>query len=308
MIEAGLLVHGEDIAVPYDRFRDRVMFPIHDRGGRVIAFGGRALEPGAKAEIPEFAGDASSSTRARCCSTTTAPARPRTTRASVDRGRGLCRRHRDDAGRLSPDGRAARHGADGRAMRAAVDDGEEPILCFDGDKAGRKAAFRAHRDRAAADRPGQEPALRAAARGPGPRRSRPLRRRARRSPPCSARARPLAEMLFLRETEGQVVRHARSAAPASSAACANSSAAIGDETLRRHYRDGHGASGCAPCSAAQPRARPSGRRASGRAGAGPDASTPARASASREPADAASRGSPSRRARAAARDLHPRRS
>src|SRR5438128_7972261 len=28
MIEAGLLYHGEDIPVPYDRFRDRVMFPI----------------------------------------------------------------------------------------------------------------------------------------------------------------------------------------------------------------------------------------------------------------------------------------
>ena len=38
------------IAVPYDRFRDRVMFPIHDRGGRVIAFGGRAMEAGAKAK------------------------------------------------------------------------------------------------------------------------------------------------------------------------------------------------------------------------------------------------------------------
>ena len=27
----------------YDKFRDRIMFPIHDRRGRVIAFGGRAL-------------------------------------------------------------------------------------------------------------------------------------------------------------------------------------------------------------------------------------------------------------------------
>src|SRR5262249_44148748 len=44
MIEAGLLVAGEDIAVPYDRFRDRVMFPITDWRGRVIAFGGRALD------------------------------------------------------------------------------------------------------------------------------------------------------------------------------------------------------------------------------------------------------------------------
>src|SRR5436305_956023 len=44
MIEAGLLVSGEDIPVPYDRFRDRVMFPITDVRSRVIALGGRALE------------------------------------------------------------------------------------------------------------------------------------------------------------------------------------------------------------------------------------------------------------------------
>jgi len=44
MVEAGLLVHGDDIPVPYDRFRDRVMFPITDLRGRVVAFGGRALE------------------------------------------------------------------------------------------------------------------------------------------------------------------------------------------------------------------------------------------------------------------------
>src|SRR3981081_4680170 len=44
MVEAGLLVAGDDIPVPYDRFRDRVMFPITDARGRVIAFGGRAME------------------------------------------------------------------------------------------------------------------------------------------------------------------------------------------------------------------------------------------------------------------------
>ena len=44
MIEAGLIVADEDIPVPYDRFRDRIMFPISDWRGRVIAFGGRALE------------------------------------------------------------------------------------------------------------------------------------------------------------------------------------------------------------------------------------------------------------------------
>ncbi|SDG48834.1 DNA primase [Pelagibacterium luteolum] len=43
MADTGLVVHGEDIAVPYDRFRNRLMFPITDFRGRVIAFGGRAL-------------------------------------------------------------------------------------------------------------------------------------------------------------------------------------------------------------------------------------------------------------------------
>jgi DNA primase len=43
MIEAGLVVAGDDIPVPYDRFRDRVIIPIQDRQGRVIGFGGRAL-------------------------------------------------------------------------------------------------------------------------------------------------------------------------------------------------------------------------------------------------------------------------
>src|SRR4030095_8166549 len=50
MIETGLLVSGEDIPVPYDRFRDRVMFPITDLRGRTIAFGGRALDKDAPAK------------------------------------------------------------------------------------------------------------------------------------------------------------------------------------------------------------------------------------------------------------------
>jgi DNA primase len=43
MIEAGLLIAGDDIPVPYDRFRDRIIIPIHDQRGRIIAFGGRTL-------------------------------------------------------------------------------------------------------------------------------------------------------------------------------------------------------------------------------------------------------------------------
>lgn len=43
MIDAGLLVENADSGRRYDRFRDRVIFPIHDSRGRVIAFGGRVL-------------------------------------------------------------------------------------------------------------------------------------------------------------------------------------------------------------------------------------------------------------------------
>jgi len=43
MLEAGLVIKLEDGRPAYDRFRDRIIFPIADRQGRVIAFGGRAL-------------------------------------------------------------------------------------------------------------------------------------------------------------------------------------------------------------------------------------------------------------------------
>ncbi|MGN6550712.1 MAG: DNA primase [Pararhizobium sp.] len=50
-IEAcGLVVHGPDIPVSYDRFRDRVMFPILSAREQVIAFGGRALSADAPAK------------------------------------------------------------------------------------------------------------------------------------------------------------------------------------------------------------------------------------------------------------------
>jgi DNA primase len=48
MIEVGLLIAGDDIPVPYDRFRDRIIIPIHDQRGRIIAFGARALNPDAQ--------------------------------------------------------------------------------------------------------------------------------------------------------------------------------------------------------------------------------------------------------------------
>ena len=47
MIEAGLLIKPDaDGRAPYDRFRGRVMFPIADRQGRMVAFGGRVIGAG----------------------------------------------------------------------------------------------------------------------------------------------------------------------------------------------------------------------------------------------------------------------
>ncbi|WP_172123731.1 MULTISPECIES: DNA primase [unclassified Devosia] len=48
MLETGLVATRDNDPMPYDRFRNRLMFPITDFRGRIIAFGGRALS----ADVP----------------------------------------------------------------------------------------------------------------------------------------------------------------------------------------------------------------------------------------------------------------
>lgn len=50
MIEAGVVIGGPDIKEPYDRYRDRVIFPIQNGAGKIAGFGGRALSKDAKAK------------------------------------------------------------------------------------------------------------------------------------------------------------------------------------------------------------------------------------------------------------------
>jgi DNA primase len=50
IVEAGLAIKPDDGGAPFDRFRGRIMFPIRDIRKRAIAFGGRAMDPNARAK------------------------------------------------------------------------------------------------------------------------------------------------------------------------------------------------------------------------------------------------------------------
>lgn len=142
MIEAGLTIAGDDIPVPYDRFRDRVMFPIPDWRGRLIAFGGRALDPEAPAkylnspETPLFHKGSILFNGAKA-------------RQAVHDGKALivvegyvdviAMVTAGFEGAVAPLGTALTEEQLGLLWRIA----DEPMLCFDGDKAGRRAAYRA---------------------------------------------------------------------------------------------------------------------------------------------------------------------
>lgn len=143
LIEAGLriAVEGRD---PYDRFRARLMLPIQDARGRVIAFGGRILDSSAK-DAPKYLNS---------------PDTP-----LFDKGRTLYNLHRAgpasrQAGRMivvegymdvialadagisevvAPLGTALTERQIELLWRLV----DTPILCFDGDIAGQRAAMRA---------------------------------------------------------------------------------------------------------------------------------------------------------------------
>ena len=232
MIEAGLLVHGDDIAVPYDRFRDRVMFPIHDRSGRVVAFGGRAMEAGAKAKYlnsPETALFHKGATLFN---------HHRARKSAHDQGSIVVVEGYIDAIATSEAGFPNVVAPLGTALtpdQCALLWGmaSEPILCFDGDGAGRRAAFRAIET--ALPLIGPDKSLRFALLPEGQDPDDLIRS----SGPSAmaehlAGARPLADMLFLRETDGQSFDTPESRASLERR-LGESVTKIADETLRRHY-------------------------------------------------------------------------
>jgi DNA primase len=232
MIEAGLLVHGDDIAVPYDRFRDRVMFPIHDRSGRVVAFGGRAMEPGAKAKYLNSPESALFHKGALLFN------HHRARKSAHETGQIVVVEGYIDAIAVSEAGFPNVVAPLGTALtpdQCALLWGmaSEPILCFDGDAAGRRAAFRAIETALPLIDPGRRLRFALLPEGQDP------DDLIRSSGPSAmadhlASARPLVEMLFLRETDGRSFDTPE--------ACASLERGLGeqvrkiaDETLRRHY-------------------------------------------------------------------------
>jgi DNA primase len=233
MIEAGLLIHGEDIAVPYDRFRDRIMFPIHDPSGRVIAFGGRALGPDAE---PKYLNS------------------PET--ALFHKGAILYNHHQ--ARKAAHDGAlviAVEGYVDVIAMTSAGSEAtvaplgtaltpdqcellwkmaEEPLVCFDGDRAGRKAAYRAIDMALPLIGPGRSLDFALLPEGKDPD---DLVRAGGREAVSQvlARALPLADLIWVRETENKIF-----ATPERRAGLERRLSEIAreirDDALRRHYQ------------------------------------------------------------------------
>ena len=142
MIEAGLLVAGDDIPVPYDRFRDRVMFPIADLAGRVVAFGGRALDKDSPAkylnspETPLFHKGSMLYNGAAARQAAHQGAQVIAVEGYVDV---IAMVTAGFAATVAPLGTALTE--DQLALLWKMTD--EPVLCFDGDAAGQRAAFRA---------------------------------------------------------------------------------------------------------------------------------------------------------------------
>ena len=233
MVEAGLLIAGDDIPVPYDRFRDRVMFPITDVRGRVIAFGGRALEKDAQAkylnspETPLFhKGDNLYNL---------APARQASHNGNalvvvegyVDViamvGAGF-------PGSVAPLGTALTENQLSLLWKMA----DEPILCFDGDKAGQKAAWRAADLALPLLKPGKSLRFALLPEGQDPDDLARTSGRGAIEEVISA-ARGLADVIWSREIEaGTFATPERRAAL--EARIGELSNGIRDEVVRRHYR------------------------------------------------------------------------
>ncbi|MEA1942937.1 MAG: DNA primase [Pseudomonadota bacterium] len=145
LIECGLLIQP-DSGSPYDRFRDRIMFPIHDPRGRLVAFGGRALSKEARAKYlnsPETPVFHKGAVLYRYPEARKAASDPKQDIRGLIVAEGyldviaLARAGLEHG--VAPLGTAVTEDQIRLLWRA----GGEPVMCLDGDTAGRGAAFKA---------------------------------------------------------------------------------------------------------------------------------------------------------------------
>ncbi|MDU1669030.1 MAG: toprim domain-containing protein, partial [Bradyrhizobium sp.] len=219
--------------VPYDRFRDRVMFPIADLRGRVIAFGGRALQKDVPAkylnspETPLFhKGDNLYYLQsARQAAHNGAPMI--VVEGYVDV---IALVAAGFAGAVAPLGTALTESQLALIWKMV----DEPILCFDGDRAGQKAAYRAADLALPHLQPGKSLRFALLPEGQDPD---DLVRTGGRGAveEVLAVAKPLAEVIWSREIEGGsfTTPERRAALEARIGELTNS---IRDEVVRRYYK------------------------------------------------------------------------
>jgi DNA primase len=233
MVEAGLLIAGDDIAVPFDRFRDRVMFPIADLRGRVIAFGGRALEKDAQAkylnspETPLFHKGATLYNIAAARQAAHDGAQLIAVEGYVDV---IAMVRAGFAATVAPLGTALTEDQLGLMWKMA----DEPTLCFDGDSAGLRAAYRAIDLAMPRLKPGKSLKFALLPQGQDPD---DLFRSGGREAVAEviADARPLGQLLWARETEGHSFDTPERRA-ALEARINEVTAQIGDDSVRKYYR------------------------------------------------------------------------
>ncbi len=149
LIEAGLLIAPEDGGAPYDRFRDRIIFPITDTRGKVVSFGGRAMDPNARAKYlngPETSLFHKSrvlyglyDARKILHAAQAAAPNEQTPMLVVEGYMDVVACQRAGLAAVAAMGTALTE----EQMEALWRLHPEPTLCFDGDKAGQRAASRA---------------------------------------------------------------------------------------------------------------------------------------------------------------------
>ena len=233
MVEAGLQIAGDDIPVPFDRFRDRVMFPITDLRNRAIAFGGRALEKDAQAkylnspETPLFHKGATLYNIAAARQAAHEGAQIVAVEGYVDV---IAMVTAGFPATVAPLGTALTEDQLALLWKMA----DEPVLCFDGDNAGMRAAYRAVELAMPRLLPGKSLKFALLPQGQDPD---DLARSGGREAIAEviAAARPLGAMLWARETEGHTFDTPERRA-ALEARINTVTSGIGDDSVRKYYR------------------------------------------------------------------------